>query len=156
MSCVGTPPVVFVPSDWKTRYPEFTGVSDAAAQLYFDEATLYCANRLNPVRTVAALTMLLYMVTAHIAALNSPTTSSGSDPLTPPGRVASATEGSVSATFSVGSGPEPGSKGWFTQTKYGFAFWQASLAYRLFQYVPGRTFGRASLAQVPWVYPNGS
>ncbi len=152
-----TPPVTFVFADWIARYPEFALVDPAAAQLYFDEAQLYCDNSLRVVRTVSVLTMLLYMVTAHIAALNSPITPSGISPVTPPGRVASATEGSVSVSFDVGSEAAPGSKAWFVQTKYGFAFWQATLSYRLSRYFVncGRP-GPASLAQIPWLYPNGS
>lgn len=153
MSNCGTPPVVFVYADWVARYPEFSGVSSQSAQLYFNEATLYCANRLNPVRTVAALTMLLYMLTAHIAQLNSPTTTAGANSATPPGRLSDASEGSVSASFQ--NDYPPGSAQWFQQTKYGAAYWQASLPYRLFRYKPASTFpGPASFAQVPWIYPN--
>ena len=145
--------VTFNPTAWKERYPEFTAVSDGMAQLYFNEATLYCQNQLNPVRSVEALTMLLNMVTAHIAALNSPVTASGAKASTPPGRITSAAEGSVSVSYDLTA--SPGSQQWFVQTKYGFAFWQASLAYRLFRYKPV-SFGPASLAQTPWLYPNGS
>ena len=153
MSGCGAPAVVFNFTNWSTRYPEFASVNPTLAQLYFDEATLYCANHLNPVRTVAALTMLLYMLTSHIAQLNSPTTTSGASSATPPGRLSDATEGSVSASFE--NDYPPGSAQWFQQTKYGAAYWQASLPYRLFRYkVP--CYGPASLAQVPWLYPNGS
>lgn len=145
--------VTFNVAAWKLRYPEFTTVDNTLAQLYFDEATLYCRNSLNPVPTIAALTQLLNMLTAHIAALNSPTTAAGLNPATPPGRIGSATEGSVSVDF-VNDYP-PGSAQWFEQTKYGAAYWQASLPFRLFRYKP-ITYGPASLSQIPWLYPNGS
>jgi hypothetical protein len=143
--------VTFDVTTWKLRYPEFTSVNDGLAQLYFNEATLYCANHLNPVRKIETLTTLLNMLTAHIAALNSPTTTAGSNPGTPPGRVGQATEGSVSVTFNFDA--SPGSEQWYAQTKYGFAYWQAILPYRLFRYKP-INYGPASLAQTPWLYPN--
>jgi hypothetical protein len=147
----GTPAVQFSYAAWTARYPELAGVSEPSAELYFAEATLYCANRLGPVPTTQALLMLLNMLTAHIAALNSPVTASGQNPLTPPGRLSSVTEGSVSASFT--NDYPPGTPQWFQQTKYGAAYWQATLPYRLFRYRP-KTFGPASLSQVPWLYPN--
>jgi hypothetical protein len=150
------PPVVFNYDNWVARYPEFAAVSSGSAQMYFTEATLYCANNLNVVRQVQALTMMLYMLTAHIAQLNSPTTASGASSATPPGRIGSATQGSVSATF-VNDYP-PGTAQWYQQTKYGAAYWQASLPYRLSHYKPQSTFGAgpASSGGLPWLYPNGS
>lgn len=145
----------FVPADWKLRYPEFATVDNALAQLYFNEATLYCANRLNPVQTVPVLTQLLYMLTAHIAAINAPTTPAGANPMTPPGRISSASEGSVSTQFDFQAGP-PGSQAWYNQTKYGAAYWQAALPYRLFRYRAPRPPSAASFAGQPWLYPNNA
>lgn len=147
------PAVVFNYGNWVARYPEFTAVGAQSAGMYFDESTLYCANRLNPVPNLTALTMLLYMLTAHIAVLNSPVTPAGGNPLTPPGRLSNATEGSVSAQFEYDTGLAPGSQAWYVQTKYGAAYWAASLPYRLFRY-KAPCYGPASLAQIPWVYPN--
>ena len=154
MSCPGVPAVTFVYANWIARYPEFAGVGATAAGLYFQEGTLYCKNSLNPVPTVAALTMLLYMVTAHIAALNSPTTAAGANPGTPTGRISQAAEGSVSVTYT--NDYPPGTPQWWQSTKYGAAFWAASLPYRLFRYKAPCGIGPASLAQIPWTYPNGS
>src|SRR5262249_39927976 len=114
----------------------------ATATLYFNEAQLYCADINNPVGDNTTLLMLLNMLTAHIAALNSPVTPAGANPLTPPGRVSSANEGSVGAQFDAGSErAEPGSKAWYYQTKYGAAYWQATLPYRSFRYQrPRRRF----------------
>jgi len=147
----GSPPVTFNYTAWVTRYPEFASVPGNLAQLYFNEATLYCENCLRVVTSVTALTQFLNMLTAHIAALNSPTTPSGASPGTPPGRISSATEGSVTSQFEMDY--PPGSAQWFNQTKYGAAFWQAAKAYRLFQFRPYCP-GPASLAQVPWLYSN--
>lgn len=143
--------VTFDVAAWKLRYPEFDPVNDGLAQLYFNEATLYCQNRLNPVPNLQTLSMLLNMLTAHIAQINSPTTATGSNSGAPPGRMSDATEGSVRVAFQ--NDYPPGSAQWFQQTKYGAAYWQAILPYRLFRYKP-KTYGPSSLAQTPWQYPN--
>lgn len=156
MSCAGSPAVTFDVTVWKARYPEFNAVDPTLAGLYFQEATLYCANKLNPVPNVPTLAMLLNMLTAHIAALNSPTTASGASPATPPGRLSNATEGSVSAAFQ--NDYPPGTPQWFQSTKYGSAFWAATLAFRLFRYRPKATFSFSPASQggMPWLYPPGS
>ena len=148
------PAVAFNFANWAARYPEFASVPQASAEMYFAESELYCANNLRVVRSINALTMLLYMLTAHIAQLNSPTTASGADSSTPPGRVSDATEGSVSASFTMDF--PPGSAQWYNSTKYGAAYYAAVLPYRLALYVPGRTFnvGPASFGGQPWLYPN--
>lgn len=112
---------VFSYAAWTTRYPEFGAVSSDLAALFFDEATLYLDNSdTSPVEDVARRLVLLNMLTAHIAALAGAT---GRDAGSV-GRVASATEGSVSVTLDAGA--EPGSAAWYKQTSYGFSFWQAT------------------------------
>ncbi len=120
---------------WQQRYPELAPyVSSSLAQLYFNEAQLYCDNTTqSPVQDVPTLTMLLNMVTAHIAALNAPL-GAPSSPLV--GRITNATEGSV--TVATQNDYPPGSAQWFQQTKYGAAFWAATVQYRSMRYVPGR------------------
>lgn len=146
--------VTFDPAAWKVRYPEFATVADQTSQLYFNEATLYCHNRLGPVPDVDQLTILLNMLTAHIAALNSPVTAAGANPGTPPGRIGAATEGSVSVTYNLDA--VPGSSQWFLQTKYGMAYWQATAIYRTFRYRPGvRSLPAIPGYPFPWTYPQG-
>ena len=77
--------------------------------------------------------MLLGMVTAHIAALNSPLNGQPSSTLV--GRINNASEGSVSAQTE--NLYPPGTVQWWQQTKYGAAFWAASQQYRTMRYVPG-------------------
>ena len=113
--------VAFNYSAWSARYPEFSTVTEQTAQLYFNEACLYCDNTgTGPVKDEAVLSVLLNMLTAHIAYLSTP----GRDSV---GRVSSASEGSVSASFDL---QVPGSAAWFAQSKYGLAFWQATAQYR--------------------------
>ena len=135
MSDGGGGPVVFVYSSWTARYPEFQAVISIQAQLYFNEACLYCDNTAcSPVRDPIVLITLLNMLTAHIAWLNSPQTNGAPDSngneSAPPlvGRIASGAEGSVNVAVEMPT--QPGSAAWFQQTKYGAAYWAASAQYR--------------------------
>lgn len=126
--------VVFDPAAFKARYPEFSTLSDALVQAYFDEATIYLNNTdQSRVADVAVRKTLLWMLTAHVSALNGGVNGQPASPLV--GRINSATEGSVSVQADMGA--VPGSAAWFLQTKYGAAFWQASAPFRTMQYVPG-------------------
>ena len=127
--------VTFDYAIWSARYPELAAlVSQPQAQAYFYEATLYCDNSpCSPVQDPTQLGVLLGMVTAHIAALNAALNGQPSSPLV--GRINSATEGSVSVQAQMDAAP--GSAQWFNQTKYGAAFWQATVQYRSMRYVPG-------------------
>ena len=120
-----------------SRYPEFCGVLTGTLEAYFAEATLY----LNPtdssiVQDHGQRAVLLNMVTAHIAAL------ANRDLV---GRISSATEGSV--TVAADMGAISGTQAWFSQTRYGAAFWAATVKYRSFQYVSGRSYPQNRLAQ---------
>jgi len=131
--------VTFDYTKFITRYQVFAGMDPETAQAYFDEATLYCANRLDVVSDPDKLLMLLNMLTAHIAALNDPNfglTDGASSIGRPPGRVSQATEGSVSVSFE--NQYEPGTAQWYQQTTYGSAYWAATKIYRTFQYRRGR------------------
>jgi hypothetical protein len=77
------------------------------------------------VQDMDARKSLLYLATAHIAAL----TARGSGMV---GTITSAGKGSVSTAF---TGPQPGSGEWFQQTAYGYEFWTATAVYRSFIYV---------------------
>ena len=121
---------------WVARYPEFSGVSQPTAMQYWNEATLYHANDgSGPVSTVGAQQMLLNMVTAHIAARYATLGGVAPSPTQPPGRIASASEGSVSASFDMNV--PPGTAQWFAQTKYGLDYWAAMAPYRMGRYRPG-------------------
>lgn len=129
--------VTFDPVAWALRYPELAP-SVPNPQVYFDEATLYCNNSAcSPVRNVERRTILLNMLTAHIAALNASINCQPPSPLV--GRIQSATEGSV--TVQVANDYEPGTVQWYQQTKYGSAFYAATQSYRMARYLPSRTQG---------------
>lgn len=126
--------VVFDYTAWSTRYPEFSGVSQPLAQMYFNEATLYLNNTDCSVvcdgSAGGARAMFLNMLTAHIAALNSGVNGQPASQLV--GRIASASEGSVS----VGTQNDypPGTVQWYQSTKYGAAFWSGTAQYRTMRY----------------------
>lgn len=126
--------VVFDINAFRERYPEFDTVSDTLLNAYFVEATVYLDNTdCSPVTDVNVRAVYLNMLVAHIAALNSGV--GGQKPSGLVGRVASASEGSVSV--STGEVPVSPSSWWYLQTPYGAAYWQATARYRVFQYVPG-------------------
>ncbi len=127
--------VVFDPVAFKARYPQFAAVSDALLQLCFNESGLYLSNADNsPVQNVTRRTMLLYMLTAHIAFIGGALNPGGT--VNPVGRVSQAAEGSVSASLEYLA---PGTAAWFTQTEWGASFWQATVGLRSFRYSPRPT-----------------
>lgn len=128
--------VIFNAANFKTRYPEFNGVPDAQLQACFDEATLYLSNSdTSPVQDISRRTVLLNMLTAHVAYIGGKLGNNGGQPL-PVGRTSNATEGSVSVGLEYAP---PGTQAWYVQTQYGAAFWQATLNLRRFRYRPRPT-----------------
>ena len=122
--------VVFDPTAFKVRYPEFAAVSNANLSACFDEGCLYLSNEDNsPVQNIARRTILLNMMTAHVAYIGGTLNADGQP--RPVGRTSSASEGSVSASFEY---PAAGSYAWFLQSQYGASFWQATSSLRGFCY----------------------
>ena len=127
--------VTFDATSFKTRYPEFAAVSDSRLQACFDEAGLYLANTDSSiVQNIPKRTLLLNMLTAHIAFIGGALSADGQT--RPVGRVSQAGEGSVNAAF---EGPPPGSAQWFQQSQYGAAYWQATSNLRGFKYISNPT-----------------
>jgi hypothetical protein len=123
--------VVFNPTTFKARYPEFAGVADATLSAFFDETGLYLSNADNsPVQNITRRALLLNMLTAHIGFISGALSADGLP--RPVGRISQAGEGSVSAAF---EGPPPGSAQWFQQSQYGASFWQATSGLRGFRYI---------------------
>ena len=109
------------------RYPEFASLDVNLLGAYYVEAGMYCRNDgMGPVDDLPTQTMFLNMLTAHIAALNGGV--NGQTPTQMVGRINSAGEGSVHVSMEMKA--ENGAA-WFMQTKYGAAYWQASMPYRL-------------------------
>lgn len=130
---------IFSYAKWIARYPEFAAVSEGTAAGYFGEACIYhCNDGTGPVCDPNAQLALLNMMTAHIAARYAIRAGKLANPLV--GRIASATEGSV--TVSVEDDYEPGSDQWYQQTPYGSDYFAATTPYRtaLYRAPPGRNF----------------
>ncbi len=130
--------VTFTYSEWITRYPEFAFITQAQAQLYFNEATGYLDNTVaSPIYDASVggiRDTALNMLTAHIAAIYNP--SAAGQPASPlVGRIASATEGSV--TVNTDNQYPAGSVQWYQQTKYGSSYWAYTSRYRKFRYARG-------------------
>lgn len=125
---------VFDPAAFKVTYPQWAALPDAQLQGYFNIATLYLRNDgTSPVRTVATQTLLMNLLTAHITQLSAGV--DGKGPQSIVGRINSASEGSVSIGADY---PANATNAWFLQTPFGANFWQATAAYRMVNYVPGR------------------
>lgn len=143
-----TPAVTFTYADWIAQFPDFANVSQAAATGYFNRASILCANdTCNPAfgldGTGGMLLTLLYLLTAHIAWLNSPRDANGNPSSTgtspsPPivGRINSAVEGSVNVGADMGDANAGSpSQAWYMQTKWGAEYWSATAGFRTARYV---------------------
>lgn len=130
--------VVFDPATFKLRFAQFAAVSDALLQMFFEEAALNCNNSpRSRVRDLGERSVLLNLITAHIATLSGVTASGGAgSTATQVGRVSSASEGSVSASLDMGT-QSKGAAYWM-QTQYGAQYWQISARYRTMSYIPPR------------------
>lgn len=138
---------VFVFADWAALYPELvaptetppgTGTTTAAmAANDFTMAGLYLNNTAcSVVVDVALRTSLLYLITAHIAALAARQRAEP-DGNAIVGRISDATQGSVSVASDVGTTSQ--SQAWWYQTQYGMSYWQAIIRFRSGgRYKPGR------------------
>lgn len=125
---------------WSALYPELTGplgIQAAQAQALFVQAgTLYLDNTPGSrVQDVAQRQSLLYLIVAHLAKLKG-WSNTGLQPTGFVGRITEAQEGSVRVkTADIGGGSA--TEAWWTQTPYGFDYWQATSQYRTMTYVPG-------------------
>ncbi|WP_338929486.1 DUF4054 domain-containing protein [Escherichia coli] len=105
--------VIFAPSAFKLRYPEFSSVDDVLLQQYFTQATIYLDNTdSSRVSDLAVRSMLLNMLVAHIACLYSG--ANGQSPSGLVGRIDSASEGSVSVHADMPGGTA--NSAWYMQT----------------------------------------
>ncbi len=136
--------VQFDTVEFVAAWPEFTGLTNGSMQNAFNLATLLLNNSCGSiVQDANVRLMLLYMLTAHVAFLVYGT-NDGAGNVTPPpgivGRIASATEGSVTVAAEYSSEVSQ-SEAFYIQTKYGAMFWDATSLYRTMHYIPAPSFG---------------
>jgi hypothetical protein len=132
---------------WVARFPEFADVAQPLVQEYWNEACIYHRNDgSGPIGDPAVQTTLLNLVAAHICKMNAPLRGEPSPDAV--GRVATASEGSVSVSLQMDL--PPGSAQWWNITKYGAAYWLASAPFRQMRYRGGRQRNFN-----PWLWPRG-
>lgn len=112
--------VVFDINGFRTIYPHFAEVSDEQLEFFFSIAEQIIDNTDNSwITNIKERKILLYLLVCHMATLFLRGTTTGN--------IASATEGSVSASF---GSYDLGSGKWFGQTPCGALFWQLTAKYR--------------------------
>ncbi len=124
-------------TEWKEKYPQYSGLTDSQVEDLFYAATSYLENNdMSAVGDEERRKYFLYLLTAHLAFLLYPDSSGKGGNGGMVGRISSASEGSVS----VGSGLSnvPFNAEFFLQSTYGYMFWQATQVYRMAFY-RGRT-----------------
>ena len=138
------PVVTFNFTTFSGLYPEFANCSPTQAAGWFTRASFLCGNQpSNPVNAVAGmLESCLYLLTAHIAQLNSPRDAQGNAAATGQaaspivGRIDSAAEGSVNVHADMGDANAGSpSQAWYMQTRYGAEYWAATAAVRTARYM---------------------
>lgn len=119
---------------FSAAYPEFAYIGAPTATNYFNMATVLHANDgSGPVPNATIQTTLLNALVAHLASIYSGVQGEEPSPLV--GRIANATQGSVSVGMQ--NDYAPGTVQWYQQTKYGSMYWAMTSAYRRALYVPG-------------------
>lgn len=152
---MATPVVTFNAATWKAVFPEFSSVPDPVSTGYFLRAQLLFTNTQgNPAFPDGNMEMLFLLLVSHIATLSGPADESGNTPPPGPqlvGRLTSASQGSVSVGAQWDGSGSP-SEAWFTQTKYGAEFWQATAQYRTARYSARPTFVPSAIFPMrgPW------
>lgn len=137
---------------WLQMFPEFeTTVSQFFWGLLMGMASSLSRNDGGgPVTNAQLQTNLLSLAIAHLAFIFAGTNTQPASQIV--GRIASATEGSVSVTTDNGT-VTSSSQAFWQQSKYGSMWWQMSLPFRTFRYLPP---SRPGCGPLPWTYPNGS
>jgi hypothetical protein len=125
--------VVFVPADFKAAYPEFVAVSDARCTTMFTMAAQAILDNTDnsPVMVLDYRTQLFWLLVAHLLVLFA-VQADGSE--RPVGRLGSATEGTVTASFEFDLPPGSAMAPWFNQTKYGALYWMMTAQFRSMKY----------------------
>lgn len=125
-------------ASFRAMYPEFSNVPDATLPFLFDQSTDYLNNTdYSLVDDVVKRERLLYILMAHLAYVRyGDNRKRGGSGMV--GRIASATQGSVSVSSDLG--PIEFRYAWYTQSPYGMDFWQATKVYRMANYYPGDNY----------------
>lgn len=127
--------VVFDKARFQTAYPEVRAAG-AQLEMWFAQAESLLDNTgRSIVKKPEEREMLLFLLVRHFAALAERAAQGGLV-----GRIASASEGSVSVSADMGAAI--GNAAWYLQTPYGATYWQLTAKYRRFRYVSGGCYAR--------------
>lgn len=134
--------VNFDATEFLATYPEFTGINTAQPTALgndFVGATFLLDNSCcSRVQDANQRMFLLYLLTAHIAAIMQGT-NDGAGNVVPPlgvvGRISDASEGDVSVS-SQWEAPPNANQAYFVQTKYGAEYWTMTARYRTAIFLP--------------------
>ena len=134
--------VVFDPVAFVAEYPEFTSVTNGRMLSMFTiaEQSLLDNTDGSPVMDLNYRTQLFYMLVAHLLLIfgqAAPATANNA----PPGRLSSATEGTVSSSFEYQMPQGSAMAAWYIQTKYGAMFWTATARFRSARYIASGASG---------------
>ncbi len=126
---------------FKAAYPEMSGLGATLATEYWNVATgMHANDGSGPINNAPRQQSLLFMLTAHIAALFAPRgpdgnpAASGASASDVVGRVTSASEGSVSVSTEAMTGFNTAQAQWLAQTRYGALYWASTAMFRTFNY----------------------
>lgn len=114
-------------SEFRSMFPIFSDSTiypDAMLDIYFSIAEEYISNNECSKTSLKTRKNLLYLTLAHLLLLLS-----GNKDGSTVGRVANATQGSVSVGLSYPISPN---SAWWTQTQYGAMVWELTKKYRSF------------------------
>lgn len=129
------PAVVFDKARFQAAYPEVQA-TDAQLEMWFTQAESLLDNTDHSiVGKLEEREMLLFLLVRHFAALAERAAQGGLV-----GRIASATEGSVSVSADMGA--VGSNAAWYLQTPHGATYWQLTAKYRRFRYVAGGCHAR--------------
>lgn len=134
--------VVFDPILFYQAFPEFSNVPENRLIILFGLAEGLLDNTdCSPVQDIEQRTLLFYLIVAHLLTLLGTTQVDGSGNPLPGsgpsgtiGRTSSATEGTVSVSFSYKEATSTG-EAWWQQTQYGAMYWMMTARWRSFRYI---------------------
>lgn len=116
--------VIFDVAEFRGLYPAISA-TDAQLQMFWTIAQTFLDNTdCSMVKDLQERKIMLYLLVAHMTALNQQTESGNAVV----GRVASATEGTVSISLDYGT--MGNNERWYLQTPYGAMYWQMTKRYR--------------------------
>lgn len=124
--------VVFDLVEFRDLYPSLSATDDQLNMFFIMAEGFLDNTECSVVKDLATRKIMLYLLVAHLASLNQQVESGNAVV----GRVASASEGTVSISFDYGT--MGNNERWYLQTPYGSTYWQMTKRYRSMLYRLGK------------------